>query len=1362
MPVRPPLRAGHDVSLTVNIDTGDGGPGIIDVQSDLHEIAGWNGGAHQAGDVPRKATIALKNQREIPNRDFVLRWRCESDAIQEAVFTHADPKWIDRVEVPALTDIIEQGAAPGMTALSSGGGFFTIVIAPPARVDDVDVLPRELIFVLDTSGSMSGQPIEKAKDVMSRAIDAMRPGDTFNMITFSGDTRILWNAPRPNTQTNRDEAQRFLASQAGNGGTEMMSAINVALAPTPRHAILGAEPAALTPLQLANLPADGREVVVAVDAKTVEAHDDPEPSIDSTLIPVNERVAIRARWLNQLRPWLIERENARGDVHLRGKWSTINGERVLEVAEIVAAPMQRDPDIEPMRVVMFLTDGQVGNDDAIIAAVREHAKTTRVFSFGIGDSPNRYLLDGIAQAGRGESEYVNLNNNPDESVQRFVKRIASPVLRDIEIVLSEGLQNGDTVPALDAIPDLWDVKPLIIHGRYPIADGAGAKPPSGQAQSGTITIRGKTMRGEYALTIDITLPQRSNRNPMLPALWARGKIDQIIASDINIKRNGGMVANASAETRNAIVALGERYHIASNFTSFVAVEKTRITVGGQSVLVPVPIELPEGMEWEGVFGGEGLRRRDGSRLAQLQQGRAPPLAVSRIGWKAQVAQMLTFEADAGLNEFGLTNRFLMEGAEAGTHGDGFANEWWYLAGDSAGDPSTGLVNVNTAPAAMLNPNLAYRFSTTGNFAHAPGLDLDAALSQGQQNSPPIVEFAWQNSSPRDFATGGDAMFVDGQDEPFVTDTNAGNGGGGGGFGGGGGGGGIFGEAGNDPARLATPEDLRHSLIDVIQETINPDGWSDLGGDLAELTIENGVFNFRTLKDSPSAQQTVERARGFLTMLAAAIPEVAEVAKVDVPPTQPFDPVADMTPLDETDPDGPVAAGDPAPNAHLIIYDVRDVITVIRAVGPAGEAEAVDQLVDLITSVVAPDHWDVNGGDLGHIQSLKGNLIVTIGPEQHQAIAGLLAKIRAAIAARQHVPEHGAASPQDVAGDAAQRATLVYDVHDLVESLQQPATRNDCLQQLVDTIAETVTPDDWDINGGDVASWRVIEDLLIVTHTHDGHVGVGDALQQLRDTGHIQQPLPAERQPADWPGPRPQTQGAVWKDRLHFTRVPIAFRNDSLEQIFAFFEQVTGLDFAVDWEALAAIGVKPENTVTLQMTDTPMTTALERVLESVGEDGQHPVFIGKDATLLITSPDALPKDEQASAAAIEAVAKAEAAMRERLLEALRHEARLRRVIDQRLWTAVVAAKQNEVALSEAERTLTPALSHPPAGERGMPIVILVNAVDDATVDALKSHGLRIDDRNTRMKLVAGAIDAAKLTDLASLECVRRIEPIVIAP
>lgn len=509
MPVRPPSRAGHDVSMRVRLDSG--GAAIRDVRSTLHEVTTQLDG--------RDASVELRRKREIPNRDFILSWRTDATAIEDGVFAFADER---------------------------NGGFVTVVLAPPSRVDSGAVRARELVFVLDTSGSMSGFPIEKAKQVMAKAIDAMRPGDTFNVITFAGDTHVLWPDPRSATADNRAAAQAFLASRAGGGGTEMMEAIDTALRPS--------------------APA--------------------QPPVDVQSLAV-------------------------GDGRLLARDS---------------AP--------PMRICMFLTDGFVGNDQAIIDAVRRNAGTTRVFSFGIGNSVNRWLLEQMAMAGRGVSDIVTLEGGADEAVERFTRRIENPVLTDIQ-VSTQGVTLTDVVagspstsPAL--LPDLYDVDPIVLHARY-TKGGRGA-----------ITIRGRTGQGPWERTVALDLPERSNassgasatatRHASLPALWARSKVEQVLAPHLAALQQGAVDPAVRAE----VVTFGERFGIMTPFTSFVAVEKARMTLGGGPVLVAIPIELPQGLRWDGFFGecapwaAPGLARE---RLLELQRrigdGRMQPM---QPGW----------------------------------------------------------------------------------------------------------------------------------------------------------------------------------------------------------------------------------------------------------------------------------------------------------------------------------------------------------------------------------------------------------------------------------------------------------------------------------------------------------------------------------------------------------------------------------------------------------------------------------------------------------------------------------------------------------------------------------------------------------
>src|SRR5262245_119946 len=168
----PGMRSGHDISLEVALDAGL----IIDnIDSKTHPT-----------DIQRpdsqSARLRLKNEETIPNKDFILRYDVAGQAIQDALLTHRSDK----------------------------GGFFTLILQPPERVTAEDVMPKELVFVLDTSGSMSGFPIEKAKETMKLALDSLYPSDTFNLITFAGDTRILFPEPVPATPANLARAQAFL------------------------------------------------------------------------------------------------------------------------------------------------------------------------------------------------------------------------------------------------------------------------------------------------------------------------------------------------------------------------------------------------------------------------------------------------------------------------------------------------------------------------------------------------------------------------------------------------------------------------------------------------------------------------------------------------------------------------------------------------------------------------------------------------------------------------------------------------------------------------------------------------------------------------------------------------------------------------------------------------------------------------------------------------------------------------------------------------------------------------------------------------------------------------------------------------
>jgi Ca-activated chloride channel family protein len=477
-PVTPEgTRAGHDISITVNLDAG---LPVRYLESKQHAVT-----VEYQGEDKSRAVVKLKDQDTIPNKDFVLQYQTSSDRIEDTLLTHTDER----------------------------GNFFTLVLQPPKRVRPELIVPKELVFVIDKSGSMSGFPIETAKEAMRLSIEGLHENDTFNLMTFSGGVGFCFDRPVPNTDENRKKALDYLASLQGSGGTEMMKAINACLA----------------------------------------GQDDPDR----------------------------------------------------------------------LRVVCFMTDGYVGNDMAIIDAVRQNAGMARVFSFGIGTSVNRFLLDGMARAGRGEVHYILNQQQATGAAERFYERVRMPVLTDIELDFGD-LQVEEVYPP--RIPDLFSAKPVVVKGRYKTthrAEMLREKTPGGEVQrpalgppfpaKGTITLRGTTGEGPFERKIQVTLPGDEPANEVLAPLWARAKVEHLMDQDLS----GVQTGNVNPAVKEEILGLGLRYSLLTQFTSFVAVEHVRITEGGQARTVAVPVEMPEGVSYEGVFGrASGLARGKQAMLGQ--------------------------------------------------------------------------------------------------------------------------------------------------------------------------------------------------------------------------------------------------------------------------------------------------------------------------------------------------------------------------------------------------------------------------------------------------------------------------------------------------------------------------------------------------------------------------------------------------------------------------------------------------------------------------------------------------------------------------------------------------------------------------
>jgi Ca-activated chloride channel family protein len=186
-------RSGHDISLELVADAF----GVVgDFETPTHAVL-----ARRPADGTLRLTLAEKDS--LPNRDFVLRYRVAGPEPSAALFTGA----------------------------GKGGGFFSLVIQPPALNVDELVGRRELIFVVDVSGSMSGVPLSLCKAAMREAITRVRPVDTFNIITFSGSTGKAFPSPRPANNESVADGLRYIDKVTAGGGTEMLDAIATALSP---------------------------------------------------------------------------------------------------------------------------------------------------------------------------------------------------------------------------------------------------------------------------------------------------------------------------------------------------------------------------------------------------------------------------------------------------------------------------------------------------------------------------------------------------------------------------------------------------------------------------------------------------------------------------------------------------------------------------------------------------------------------------------------------------------------------------------------------------------------------------------------------------------------------------------------------------------------------------------------------------------------------------------------------------------------------------------------------------------------------------------------------------------------------------
>ncbi|MEH1975772.1 MAG: VIT domain-containing protein [Nostoc sp.] len=424
-------RSRHNINVTVEIDAG---LPISEVRSPSHQLK-----IEHSGQIVR---IQLAGEDTIPNKDLILRYQVSGKETQSTVLSQTDDR----------------------------GGHFAIYLIPALEYSTDEIVPKDVVFLVDTSGSQSGDPLQKCQELMRRFINGLNPNDTFTIIDFSDRVRQLSPKPLPNTAENRAKAIAYINNLQADGSTEMLSGIRTAI----------------------NFP----------------------------------------------------------------------------------TPVGR------LRSVVLLTDGYIGNENEILAEVQQHLQpANRLYSFGAGSSVNRFLLNRIAEIGRGISRIIRHDEPTEEVAEKFYRQINNPVLTNIQISWQGDTESPVIYPAI--APDLFCEQPLVLFGRKQ------------DRVSGNLQISGIAASDKhYEKTFNLKFEETGNL--AVAQLWGRACIKDLMNQMVSFETK----ADVEAVTETALT-----YQLLSQYTAFVAVsDDVRVEPGNEYLSMQVPVEMPEAVSYQGVFG----------------------------------------------------------------------------------------------------------------------------------------------------------------------------------------------------------------------------------------------------------------------------------------------------------------------------------------------------------------------------------------------------------------------------------------------------------------------------------------------------------------------------------------------------------------------------------------------------------------------------------------------------------------------------------------------------------------------------------------------------------------------------------------
>lgn len=256
------------------------------------------------------------------------------------------------------------------------------------------------------------------------------------------------------------------------------------------------------------------------------------------------------------------------------------------------------------RSVIAITDGYISGEREIFDIIGRNIGTTNFFSFGIGSSVNRYLIDGIAKTGLGESFVVTDPSEAAATADRFRTYIQSPILTDVQVTY-DGFDVYDIEPP--TLSTLFASRPIVLFGKW-----------KGEP-SGTIHITGKTGGKDYAEDIPVSAAIPLEANNIIQYLWARTRVERLT--------DYGMTEDLQANAKKEVTELGLRYSMMTPYTSFIAVTEKVLNTEGKSTDVKQPLPIPMNVSEWAIGNGYTVGSEPGSLLLVLLMAAAVLLNV---------------------------------------------------------------------------------------------------------------------------------------------------------------------------------------------------------------------------------------------------------------------------------------------------------------------------------------------------------------------------------------------------------------------------------------------------------------------------------------------------------------------------------------------------------------------------------------------------------------------------------------------------------------------------------------------------------------------------------------------------------------